>query len=473
MVESVEEFPVEKQRWSYLDYRSLFLFRVGLGLTLLLDLMGRLPHIQEFYTDQGVLPRLVLVRSDFANQWLSLHLGIGHWEGEFILFLIQAVFAVAVILGWRTHWAVLGSWFLLNSLHARNPFVNDRGDLELVLLLFWGFFLPLGAKWSLDARAGRKSWSSNAGIPAAALLIQIAQIYLWAAFLKYGDFWLVRGDGLAYSLRSPLFATPVASWLSQAPSFFLLLLNYLVIAGEVFAGLLLLCPVNVWLMRKTALIILVGFHVSVLFLFRLGLFPLIGLVGLLALVPPDLWSTRAGRSLSDRLDRRVGSNFSKSHDVPWWVKGLLLLSVFLSVVSNSANRPEGEAFERPNWIKGLSSGLRLDQHWDLFSPIPPYMGVFTIERSSGQGSPVFVGPPGLEGTGGHSFPSHRWRMLMIASLYPRFAFLRPGLVRVLVPSGEDTEKWRYRFDVRLVGAKGELKPSTRWLLWEGVPSEYP
>ena len=440
--------------WAKLDIRSLALFRVLLGSILVLDLATRIPYITDFYTDDGVLPRSVLSQSQFVDEWLCFHLGVGHRMGILLLILLQIGLAISLAAGWRTKLATVGSWFMLNSLHVRNPFVNDRGDQELVLLLFWSIFLPLGATWSLDAKAGRKDWGSNTGLPAAALLLQLAQIYLFAGFLKQGDFWLVRGDGLYHSLKSPLFATGLAKWASTLPTPLLKAANYLVIVGEIFAGFLLLSPRSVILTRSLAIGTVAIFHLAVFALFDLGLFPLVGIIVLVALLPRQFWNNPVVRRL-----KWTGQVPEHKKEFPLWSRALVILAMFLTLLSNLAFRPQVDAFRRPFVFEQLSKALRLDQHWDLFSPIPPYNGQF--EFISPDKSQQLMIPEDRD------FPSHRWKMLMIASLYPRFALVRPGLVKRLpdVP-----ENCIYRFQVKLVSRDGKSNKNVTWTLWNSSAS---
>ena len=134
-------------RWTELDPRSLALFRIMLGLLVLMDTVARLPYLRDFMTDEGVLPRLALVDSPYSDYWLSFHLGSGNLGGQITLSLLTAGLAVAMIAGYQTRLATIGCWLLVNSVQARNPFIGDRGDLQLSLLLLWAIFLPTDQVW--------------------------------------------------------------------------------------------------------------------------------------------------------------------------------------------------------------------------------------------------------------------------------------------------------------------------------------
>ena len=152
-----------------LDLRSLAIFRVGLGLLLLGDLAIRAGDLSAHYTDQGVLPRSALT----ARHYVSLHFLDGTADFQGALFVLAGLAALALLAGWRTRAATVVSWLLLMSLHARNPMILQGGDALLRLLLFWGMFLPLGARWSVDGllrRGGGPAGGREVSAASAALL---------------------------------------------------------------------------------------------------------------------------------------------------------------------------------------------------------------------------------------------------------------------------------------------------------------
>ncbi|MCA9779815.1 MAG: HTTM domain-containing protein, partial [Candidatus Eremiobacteraeota bacterium] len=381
-------------RWTELDPRSLAVFRIVLGCLVALDTLWRVPFLNDFMTDEGVYSRLDMTSSAYADYWICLHLGSGNLLGQSMLTLLILSLAAGLIAGYRTTWMTLGCWIMMNSVQARNPFIGDRGDLQLSLLLFWALFLPLGEVWSLDAKAKRASFGYRRGAPVVGLILQFASIYLFAALTKTGDFWLARGDGLKFSLLSPLFATDVAAlWLKLGDPM-LKALNYSVIVGELFLGLLLLCPLFVPLCRSLAVGALVVFHLVVLVTFKLGLFPIIGALTPLALLPTEFWT---------RFFKKEKPDDPPTTPLPLnLVLGLFIGLALLSSVANS--RP---AISRPQALTRLTEILRLEQHWELFSPLPPINGHFRlISLDSNQERILFEGPP---------FPGHRWKMLMLAT----------------------------------------------------------
>ena len=87
------------------DLRSLALFRVGLALLILGDLIHRSFDLRAFYTDFGVLPRWVLMQN--SDHCLSLHALSGSLVFQVILFLIAGGFALMLLAGYRTRLATV------------------------------------------------------------------------------------------------------------------------------------------------------------------------------------------------------------------------------------------------------------------------------------------------------------------------------------------------------------------------------
>src|SRR5277367_2258492 len=142
--------------WQYLktsfalDLRALAVMRVGMALILLFDLFLQSFDIQAFYTDAGFLPRSSALpsRGEFI---VPFHFASGTAGVEAILFVVAAIFAVMLLIGYKTRAATFLSWLMLISLQDRNPLLFFGGDSELAQMVFWSMFLPLNVHWSVDA----------------------------------------------------------------------------------------------------------------------------------------------------------------------------------------------------------------------------------------------------------------------------------------------------------------------------------
>ena len=276
------------QRHLSIDLRGLAALRLCLGLVLLVDLATRAPFLSTFYTGAGLTPPALTLET---RTWYALlpHVLAGSFAAQGGLFLLAAACAAALLAGWRTRWAVLGCWLLTLSLHLRNPYVLDSGDKLLHLLLFWGLFLPMGARWSLDARSRRSAARATiTSVGSAALLLQVALLYLCTGLLKLMHSEWRGGDAVEYVLRQRFWLRPAGEWFSQFSSI-LTGLTFAVLVVEVLAPVLLLWPVRTTAVRMVAMVTLLALQVGFGTTIELGLFPWIATTALLPFVWPTAW----------------------------------------------------------------------------------------------------------------------------------------------------------------------------------------
>ena len=272
------------------DLRTLALFRVFLGFLIIADLLTRAGNLAEHYTDSGVLPRSALL-GELGYFQPSIHLlsGSGFLQG--LLFLAAGLIALALLVGYRTRLATILSWIFLISLQNRNPMVHYGGDMLLMLLVFWGMFLPLGARFSVDAALSpHDTPPRNAYFSAAtmALLIQCMSVYFFTALLKTSSEWIPDGTAVYYALEVDYVTTPVGSWLAQF-SFLTYALTFFVWTIELIGPFLIFSPFFHLPLRITVMTLLILMHIGFLLCLRVGWFPLISLTSLLAFTPGVVW----------------------------------------------------------------------------------------------------------------------------------------------------------------------------------------
>ena len=279
------------------DLRSLALFRVGLALVILGDLIHRSFDLRAFYTDFGVLPRWVLAQQ--SEHCLSLHAMSGSLAFQVILFLIAGGFALMLLIGWRTRLATVVSWVFLVSLHDRNFLVLQGGDDLLRLLLFWGMFLPLGARWAVDhalAKPAPPTDNRHHSMATIAFGMQILLMYWCSAAYKIGQpVWLQDGTALFYALHLDYMATEFGQWMREAlPLKALTVLGFGVICTELIgSACLLLTPLRShW--RLLVLGVLAGMHIGFSLGLEVGIFPFVSLAAILAFVPTWFWEKTNG-----------------------------------------------------------------------------------------------------------------------------------------------------------------------------------
>ena len=136
-----------------LDLRALALLRMATAAVVLLDLAIRSTDLEALYSNLGVLPVVAVTEHSWSPYQFSLHAGSGLWQAQAVLFVVAAGLAGALLGGYHTRLATVGSWVLLVSLQNRNPFIGQGGDDLLRMLLLWGIFLSWGRVWARDAHA--------------------------------------------------------------------------------------------------------------------------------------------------------------------------------------------------------------------------------------------------------------------------------------------------------------------------------
>lgn len=280
-----------------IDLRTLALFRVAVGAMLIADLGLRARDLKAHYTDDGILPRAALL-GDIGAPAFSLHLISGAAWIEGALFVAAALFALSLLAGYRTRLSTIVSWVLLLSVQARNPGIAQGADLLLSLLVFWGMFLPLAARFSVDAALDRhveEAPDSYFSLATMGLLLQSVTVYFFGALMKTNPAWIPDGTAVYYALHIDYLATPFGVWLRQFPVL-LHALTYFVWYLELSAPILLFSPLLHVPLRLLALTLLIGMHVGFFLCLEIGIFPFVSIASLLPFIPGKVWDRLGART---------------------------------------------------------------------------------------------------------------------------------------------------------------------------------
>jgi hypothetical protein len=168
---------------------SLAVFRISLGSLLSLELVLRYRFLDAFYSDNGTLPKdLLLGRVDDLYQIVCcLHCHFGSLLAQQVLLTIQVACAISLTIGYRTRLASILSWYLYLSLTLRNTWLSYILDRYFHYLLFLSMFLPLDEHWSVQKRASTKEAFWVISPATIALKGLILWIYYDAGMGKYLD----------------------------------------------------------------------------------------------------------------------------------------------------------------------------------------------------------------------------------------------------------------------------------------------
>jgi hypothetical protein len=269
-----------------IDLRSLASFRIAVALLLLIDIASRLRLLSANYTDMGAHPRSAALSYYAVDQLPSLYMLGGSTRFALALLLVAGVAAVSLGIGWRTRIATAVSWLLLDSLHSRHALLTDGGDHLLRCLLFWSMFLPLGARWSLDARRLGPPASPFVASPAsAALLLQVGCVFLVTGLTKTGPEWM-DGTAIQYAINRKWWILPFGEWLLAHPTL-PRLLTPAVRYYEILGALALFVPFYTVPIRLCAMLGFWGLLAGLGLGIRLNLFPWIA-TGVLVFLPGPL-----------------------------------------------------------------------------------------------------------------------------------------------------------------------------------------
>jgi hypothetical protein len=209
-----------------LDLRSLAVLRMLLGGMLIVDYSIRAIAFRAHYTDFGIAPaafQIARVIDPFPGRY-SFHLGDPSLQMG--LFALAVAFAISLLVGFQTKLSLLGSFILMVSVQNRNMEIETGGDYLLRLVTFWSLFLPLGARFSLDARLGAPPPDPKSGnikgnqyfsVATAALLVQMAIVYFFSAVHKDHPIWRVHHTAIHYALHIDAYDTSLGELLRQYP----------------------------------------------------------------------------------------------------------------------------------------------------------------------------------------------------------------------------------------------------------------
>lgn len=286
-----------------IDLRTLAFVRVLTGVVIIIDLISRARDLTVFYTDEGVVPRSLLYSG--SAKWLFTVFGIGgSWEFVSFLFILTGIFALLLAYGYKTRLMTILTWVMIMSLQNRNPLVCYGGDSVLRMLLFWGMFVPWGAKYSIDSlRYGFNRLSDHLPqkvftVGTAGMALQVLYIYLFTALFKNGPEWHSEGTAVYYALAIDELASRFNYLGRMLPMEVLKALNWSVLAWEWIGPFLVAWP-N-WRVRVFGIIGFIALQAGFNFFMVLGLFPVFSTVAILVFVPSEVWDRLRDRLVGER-----------------------------------------------------------------------------------------------------------------------------------------------------------------------------
>jgi HTTM domain len=351
-----------------IDLRSLALFRIGVAVTVLIDLASRVRDLDALYGARGVLPpemarvlwdlRVTVSPFTWVAAWPSLL-----WTGVALL----AIAALCLALGVTPRLAAAVAWGLLAALQDRNMGLVMGGDRFLLLLLMSCILLPTGARLSLrPAPLGATRIRSWAG---AGLLLQVMLVYVVTGLKKTGSDWF-DGTALWYALSDYEYVTAAGHWLRSQPVL-IVPLSFAVKWVEIFGPLLVLSPWRNGTARLTAIGLFWTLHLGLQACQAIGVFQLVGLAAWLAFLPSAIWDRRATR---EPAGREAPIHAEQGVQPARWSERLALVPIaYLIIVLGyvvTGVLVHGTPSPTPAPIERIARPLHLQQGWAMFSSVP-------------------------------------------------------------------------------------------------------
>ncbi len=276
--------------WS-LDLRSLSLFRVGLALVVIADLILRSRYLVEHYTDMGIFPRKAFFELWENSTTWTLHTASGQLWFQILIFTLHGFLALWLLVGYRTKIATIAIWILTVSLHNRNMIINSAADDLLRVVLFWSIFLPLDRYWSWD--------KNKYALPTLKYIITLGtigfiaqQVFLYwvTAYMKLWPEWYVTHSAVYEILSLQTFRLPFGLIIYTHPTIMRFLSGASMFA-EFIGPLLLILPLFHTWARIGGVLAIIGLHLGIVTHISVGIFPWVSMTAMLAFLPWGFWDT--------------------------------------------------------------------------------------------------------------------------------------------------------------------------------------
>ncbi len=381
-----------------MDLRTMALFRVGLGLLLIVDLILRARDLRAHYTDFGILPRAAAIDM-LSPGAFSLHLLNGSVWFQSGLFVLAGVFAAMLMAGWRTRIATVASWVLLLSLQNRNPNILSGEDILLLVLTFWAMFLPLGLRLSVDAALDRETEQRSDAyfsLATLALLVQGMSMYFFSALLKSDAQWVSDGTAVYYALQLDYLVTPFGLWFRQFGDL-LHGLTWYVWTLEIVGPILIFSPIFSRTLRTVFLVAFMTMHIGFYMCLEIGIFPFVSILMNLAFVPGWMWDRLAAIAQPGMSPANIVVYYDRDCGFCHKVCRLLTTFLFLSRVPIRPAQSDPKAGVllaiNNSWV--VSDGRHVDYlKWDavrhlvacspLFHPLAKLMALRPLAHMGGR-----------------------------------------------------------------------------------------
>ena len=330
--------------------RQLSLLRMALAILWIFTLLSRWPFISLHFTEDGLLPwQLAKTISDNTDA-LSFNFFFSSEFAQKIIFILAFICGLAQFVGYQTRIASILTFIFMVSIDSRNQFLLNAGYETIRVLQFWCLFLPLDEFYTYkDLREARTKVNTTiSSWFAKGLVLQILCMYFFGALLKTSPEWFSRGEAIEMALSNHFMTFPWAQNLLSFSSLYRYL-SPVVFLFELVAPIVIFVLWKQQLLRKTLVLSLVLFHISILVLFKVGFLPVANICMLIC-----LWPMTAVVHTEHK--QRTGKQWA----------GALLVG-YLAVINIHSYLPFAA---QAQGVLMPARWLLLDQAWMFFAPRP-------------------------------------------------------------------------------------------------------
>ncbi len=341
--------------------------RISVAIILLVDLFIKSLSIKLFYTDAGVVPISILKLYNWNQFYFSFHTLSGELWWQILLFILNAICAILLLLGYKTRLFTFICWALFTSLQNRNPFITQAGDDLLRLLLFWCIFLPWGERYSVTKTSNFKTtYFSIANI---GYILLVASVYFFSSQLKTSAEWHTNYTAIYYALSLDQLRLPLGTLLFNYYGL-MKVLTFLVYYIELIAPILIIMPFVSSKFKSLGIIMIALLLIGIASTLYVGLFYIIGLVTLIGLLPSNAINYFETKFYKNKTIYVVKKQAVKSlfFEIKNYFKNSFLIIIICFCLMINLTQVKISPYELEPSVMKYGAILRLEQSWGMFSP---------------------------------------------------------------------------------------------------------
>jgi predicted DCC family thiol-disulfide oxidoreductase YuxK len=244
-----------------LDLRPLGLFRITFGFIVTVATADIGGILYPIISDAGVMPRSALLGGIARGNRFCLFDVAGPYWVTILLYVLAVACCIAFTVGWHSRLSSILTFLFVCGIHERNLLAFDGADNVIRVMLFWAMFMPLGARYSVDAvlrsAKGKETITHAPAFPMRIGQIQIGWVYLNSFMHKWGggSQWH-DGTALHYALGlDHLFTRDLGQWLFEKRWFYVPGTYFTVLMEGSF---LVLCFFPFWQPKLKAVALVMG-----------------------------------------------------------------------------------------------------------------------------------------------------------------------------------------------------------------------